>query len=129
MRPIHAPKSGRRAAGERRPAKLEEAHERVEPGPELRSRPQAHDAAVDRLAGVERVADRLEIEDHLQDDRDAGNQEDGRVLTAAGPTSHSPPPIDVAAMIAPGPMTFIRLRALNGSGAGRSATSQRGNAP
>ena len=50
----------------------------VKPGPELRPRPQAHDAAVDRLAGVERVADRLEIEDDLQDDGDGGDEEDGR---------------------------------------------------
>ncbi len=48
---------------------------------------------------------------------------------AAGPTSHSPPPIDVAAMIAPGPMTLKRLRAENGGGAGKSATAQRGKAP
>ena len=48
---------------------------------------------------------------------------------AAGPTSHSPPPIDVAAMMAPGPMTLNRLRLENGGGAGKSATSQRGSAP
>jgi hypothetical protein len=51
-------------------------------------------------------------------------------LTAvAGPTSHSPPPIDVAAMTAPGPMTFIALRSPKGSGAGSSAMSQAGRAP
>ena len=51
-------------------------------------------------------------------------------LTAvAGPTSHSPPPIDVAAMTAPGPMTFIAFRMPKGSGAGSSAMSQAGNAP
>ena len=55
--------------------------------------------------------------------------EDEYFTAVAGPTSHSPPPIEVAAMIAPGPITFIRLRALNGGGAGRSATSQRGSAP
>ena len=73
-----AEERGRGAAGERRPTELEESDERVEPGPELRPRPQAHDAAVDRLAGVERVADRLEIEDDLQDDGDGGDEEDGR---------------------------------------------------
>src|SRR4051812_11579311 len=42
-------------------------------------------------------------------------------LTAlAGPTSHSPPPMDVAAMTAPGPMTLKRLRRLYGGGGGRS---------
>ena len=50
-------------------------------------------------------------------------------LTAvAGPTSHSPPPIDVAAMIAPGPITFSALRRPKGGGAGSSATSQAGSA-
>ena len=51
------------------------------------------------------------------------------LTAAAGPTSHSPPPIDVAAMIAPGPMILKRLRALNGGGAGKSATSHRGSSP
>ena len=51
------------------------------------------------------------------------------LTAAAGPTSHSPPPIDVAAITAPGPITLSRLRALKGSGAGRSATSQRGSSP
>src|SRR6185503_13079818 len=51
-------------------------------------------------------------------------------LTAvAGPTSHSPPPIEVAAMTAPGPMTFIALRTLKGRGAGSSAMSHAGNDP
>ena len=54
---------------------------------------------------------------------------DEYLTAAAGPTSHSPPPIDVAAMMAPGPMILKRLRALNGGGAGRSATSQRGSSP
>ena len=48
---------------------------------------------------------------------------------AAGPTSHSPPPIEVAAMMAPGPMTVIRFRRPKGGGAGSSATSHRGSAP
>src|SRR5262245_52929065 len=51
------------------------------------------------------------------------------LTAAAGPTSHSPPPIDVAAMIAPGPMTLNRFRALNGGGATRSAVSQHGSSP
>jgi hypothetical protein len=54
---------------------------------------------------------------------------DEYLTAAAGPTSHSPPPIDVAAMIAPGPITLNMLRSANGGGAGRSATSQRGSAP
>src|SRR5262245_700624 len=48
---------------------------------------------------------------------------------AAGPTSHSPPPIDVAAITAPGPITFIRFRRPKGGGAGRSVTSQGGRHP
>ncbi len=68
----------RGAAGERRPAELEEAEDGVEAGPEVRPGPEPHDAAVDRLAGVERVADRLEVEDDLQHDRDGGDQEDRR---------------------------------------------------
>ena len=55
--------------------------------------------------------------------------DDEYFTAAAGPTSHSPPPIEVAAMMAPGPMTAIRLRRPNGGGAGNSATSQRGSAP
>ena len=55
--------------------------------------------------------------------------DDEYFTAAAGPTSHSPPPIEVAAMTAPGPITLSRLRVLNGSGAGRSATSQRGSSP
>src|SRR5688572_28597424 len=51
------------------------------------------------------------------------------LTAAAGPTSHSPPPIDVAAMIAPGPITAIMLRNVNTGGAGRSATSQGGSYP
>ena len=54
---------------------------------------------------------------------------DEYLTAAAGPTSHSPPPIDVAAMIAPGPMTRNMLRTVNGGGAGRSATAQRGSSP
>ena len=54
---------------------------------------------------------------------------DEYLTAAAGPTSHSPPPMDVAAMIAPGPITLSMLRKLKGGGAGRSATSQRGSSP
>jgi hypothetical protein len=54
---------------------------------------------------------------------------DEYLTAAAGPTSHSPPPIDVAAMIAPGPMTRNMLRRVKGGGAGRSATVQRGSCP
>ena len=36
--------------------------------------------------------------------------DDEYLTAAAGPTSHSPPPIEVAAMIAPGPITLSRLR-------------------
>jgi hypothetical protein len=55
--------------------------------------------------------------------------DDEYFTAAAGPTSHSPPPIDVAAMIAPGPITFSRFRKLNGGGAGSSSTAQRGSSP
>src|SRR5690606_9469605 len=48
---------------------------------------------------------------------------------AAGPTSHSPPPIEVAAMIAPGPITRSMLPKLNGGGAGSSAVSHGGSSP
>src|SRR5512137_1347071 len=51
-------------------------------------------------------------------------------LTAvAGPTSHSPPPIYVAASTAPGPITFMSPRSPNGGGAGRSAVPQGGSSP
>ena len=66
----------RGAARERRPTELKEADDGVEASPEPRPRPEPHDAAIDRLAGVERVANRLEVEDHLQDDRDRGDQKD-----------------------------------------------------
>ena len=51
------------------------------------------------------------------------------LTAAAGPTSHSPPPMEVAAMTAPGPMTLSRSRKPKGGGAGRSATSQAGSSP
>ena len=120
------------AAGERRPAELEEPEDRVERRPEPRPRLEPHDAAVDRLARVERVADGLEIED-----APAGTMAtvamrkiaDEYLTAAAGPTSHSPPPIEVAAMMAPGPITANMLRRPNGGGAGSSATSQGGSSP
>src|SRR5439155_27266206 len=51
------------------------------------------------------------------------------LTAAAGPTSHSPPPMDVAAMTAPGPITLSRLRRPKGGGAGSSSTSQEGSSP
>ena len=42
------------------------------------------------------------------------------LTAAAGPTSHSPPPMEVAAMTAPGPMTLSMFRKPKGGGAGRS---------
>jgi hypothetical protein len=54
---------------------------------------------------------------------------DEYLTAAAGPTSHSPPPIDVAAMMAPGPITASMFRMLNGGGAGSSATFHGGNSP
>src|SRR6185369_14831725 len=55
---------------------------------------------------------------------------DDEYLTAtAGPTSHSPPPIDVAAITAPGPITRNKLRSPNGGGAGSSSTSHGGSSP
>src|SRR4029450_1755897 len=47
------------------------------------------------------------------------------LTAAAGPTSHSPPPIDVAAMTAPAPMILKRFRAPNGGGARRSERAPR----
>ena len=82
------PEQRRRGApGERRPAELKEANHGVEGGPELRPRLEAHDAAVDGLAGVERVANGFEIEDDLQQDGDRRDQEDRRrVLDRRGRT-------------------------------------------
>src|SRR5687768_13752894 len=51
------------------------------------------------------------------------------LTAAAGPTSHSPPPMEVAAKTAPGPMTLNRLRNPNGGGAGNSSTVQGAMAP
>src|SRR5690349_13918802 len=51
------------------------------------------------------------------------------LVTVAGPLSHSPPPMDAASMIAPGPMILNALRTENGNGSGSSATSQGGNLP
>src|SRR5687767_3894384 len=51
------------------------------------------------------------------------------LTAAAGPTSHSPPPMEVAANTAPGPMTLNRLRNPNGGGAGYSSTVQGAMAP
>ena len=55
--------------------------------------------------------------------------DDEYLTAAAGPTSHSPPPIDVAAITAPGPMTRIMFRRLNGGGAVSSETSHAGSSP
>ncbi len=54
---------------------------------------------------------------------------DEYLTAAAGPTSHSPPPIDVAAMMAPGPITANMFRRPKGGGAGSSATFQGGSSP
>src|SRR6186997_2763620 len=51
------------------------------------------------------------------------------LTAAAGPTSHSPPPIAVASRIAPGPITRSTWRTVNGGGAGRSAVDQAGRPP
>ena len=80
----------RGAARQRRPAKLEEAEDRVEHRPELRTGLEAHDAAVDRFARVERVADGLEIEDHLQADGDGRDEEDRRRVLHRGGRSDEP---------------------------------------
>src|SRR5436190_2324945 len=57
------------------------------------------------------------------------NIEDEYLTATAGPTSHSPPPIEVEAITAPGPMTRRRFRKPNGGGAGNSSTSHAGKAP
>ena len=46
----------------------------------------------------------------------------------AGPTSHSPPPMEDASRIAPGPITRKTFRTENGGAPGRSRTSQAGRA-
>ena len=51
------------------------------------------------------------------------------LTAAAGPTSHSPPPMEVAAMTAPGPMTLSMFRKPKAGGTGRSVTSQGGSSP
>ena len=91
----HAPDPGPeqrrgRAARERGPAELEEAEQRVEAGPDARPRREAHDPGQDRLARVERVADRLEVEDHLEHDRDRRDQEDLRRVLHRGGRAHQP---------------------------------------
>jgi len=48
---------------------------------------------------------------------------------AAGPTSHSPPPIAVARRIAPGPITRLTFDGVKGGGVGRSATPHGGRPP
>jgi hypothetical protein len=55
--------------------------------------------------------------------------DDEYFTAAAGPMSHSPPPIDAAAMIAPGPMTRAAERTENGGAAGRSRTLHASSAP
>ena len=58
-----------RAARQRRPAELKEPDYQVERRPESWPGLEAHDSAVDRLAGIEGVSNRLEVEDYLQSDR------------------------------------------------------------
>ena len=47
----------------------------------------------------------------------------------AGPTSHSPPPVEATSRITPGPMTRKRLPPENGGGSGKSSCPQRGRLP
>src|SRR5882724_231319 len=47
----------------------------------------------------------------------------------AGPTSHSPPPIDVASRIAPGPIVLNIFFAEKGRGSGSSSLPQGGRLP
>src|SRR4051812_41901174 len=51
------------------------------------------------------------------------------LIDVSGPMIHSPPPIDAASKIAPGPMVFRALPNENGSGSGRSAVSHAGRQP
>ena len=81
---------GRRAAGQGRPPELEEAEHGVEARPEPSARAQAHDAAVDGLAGVERVADALQVEEHLQHDGHGGDEEDVGAVLDRGRRPHQP---------------------------------------
>ncbi len=60
------------------PAQLQEAEDRVQPAPEHRPRGGAHEAAHDRLAGIERVATALLVEDPLQQDRGGRHPQQGR---------------------------------------------------
>ena len=54
----------------------------------------------------------------------------GPYLTATiGPTIHSPPPIEAASKIAPGPIVRSTLPNENGSGAGSSACFHGGRQP
>src|SRR5262245_42002966 len=51
------------------------------------------------------------------------------LITVAGPTSPSPPPIDAASIIAPGPITWNEFLNENGNGSGNSACCHGGNVP
>ena len=76
----------RRHAGRRRPSDLQEEQDGVEPRPHDRVRPRAHEAGEHRLAGRDRVAHQLGVEDGLEEhghgrdpeQRQAVTDEDGR---------------------------------------------------
>ncbi len=63
----------RRCAAHAGQPDLQEVEHRVEPRPERRRRLGAHEPGEDRLAGRERVAHQLGVEDRLQQDGDAGH--------------------------------------------------------
>ena len=91
----HPPHPGReqrrrRAPGQGRPPELEEADDGVEARPEASARAQAHDPAVDGLAGVERVADALQVEEDLEHDGDGGDEEDVGAVFDRGRRPHQP---------------------------------------
>ena len=91
----HAPHPGaeqrrRRAASERRPSELKESDHGVKGRPELGPGLEPHDAAVDRLAGVERVANRLEVEEDLQQDGNRRDQENRRRILDRGGRADEP---------------------------------------
>ena len=66
----------RGGAGPRRPAGLEEVENRVDPGPEGRAGPRAHEARERRLAGGQRIAHGLHVEHRLKKDGDGRHPEE-----------------------------------------------------
>ena len=51
------------------------------------------------------------------------------LTTVVGPTSHSPPPMEVPKRMAPGPITLKMFSTSQAGAGGKSASSQAGNSP